>query len=136
MKRIYFSLETAQKIVPLIKRKLKKLQNLRESISLLSTVEIDFQNDSYENYQHFIKMNKEFHKLTYKFYKELYDIESVGCVVKDIDSGLVDFFHFYDGRDVFLCWKLGEDKIMHWHELEHGYESRKPIVFLEEMNKK
>ena len=136
MKKIYFTLETAQKMVPLIKRKLKKLRDLKEAVSLLSTVEIDFQEESYENYQQFIKMNKEFHKLTYKFYKELEDIELTGCIVKDIDSGLVDFFHFFEGRDVFLCWKLGEDKIRHWHELDNGYEERRPIIYLEEPNKR
>ena len=135
MKKIYFTLENAQKFIPLIKSKIKTLQDLKESISLLSTVEIDFQNDTYENYIHFIKVNKEFHKLVYTFYKELEEIESVGCVVKDIDSGLVDFFHYFEGRDVFLCWKLGEDKIGHWHEIDTGYEGRKPIVFLEEIRK-
>lgn len=58
------------------------------------------------------------------------DLEALhreGCIVKDIGSGLVDWYAQKDGRDVFLCWKLGEKSVNYWHELEGGFSGRKPL---------
>ena len=54
-------------------------------------------------------------------------IHSLGCVVKGIEEGLVDFPHLMDGREVYLCWKLGEDDIHFWHETDAGFSGRVPI---------
>ena len=50
-----------------------------------------------------------------------------GCIVKDIDRGLIDWYAKVDGRDVFLCWKLGEKEVQFWHDLEAGFAGRHPI---------
>jgi hypothetical protein len=54
-------------------------------------------------------------------------LEEIGVVVKDIDAGLVDFLAIRDGREVFLCWQLGEPDVTWWHGLEEGFRGRKPI---------
>lgn len=54
-------------------------------------------------------------------------IHSLGVVVKDLDVGLVDFLTSYQGRDVFLCWRLGEPSIQFWHGADEGFAGRKPI---------
>lgn len=54
-------------------------------------------------------------------------LEEAGIVVRDIDRGLVDFPARMDGREVYLCWELGEDSVAHWHELEAGYGGRRPL---------
>lgn len=54
-------------------------------------------------------------------------IHSFGCEVKDLDIGLLDFRTFYRGREVYLCWKLGEQGITWWHGLEEGFRGRRPI---------
>jgi hypothetical protein len=48
-------------------------------------------------------------------------------VLRDIDSGLVDFPTIREGREVYLCWQLGEDAVTHWHDLESGFGGRQPI---------
>jgi len=53
--------------------------------------------------------------------------EQAGIVIKDIDRGLIDFPAIIDGREVFLCWELGEDEVAHWHDLESGYGGREPL---------
>lgn len=58
----------------------------------------------------------------------LSELEQVGCVFKGFDQGLVDFYGQIDGRDIFWCWKVGEDKIEHWHELEAGFAGRQSVV--------
>ena len=54
-------------------------------------------------------------------------VNELGCEVKDIDEGLGDFRTGSDGRDVYLCWKLGEPDIRWWHELETGFAGRRPL---------
>ena len=49
-------------------------------------------------------------------------------VVRDIDRGLIDFPALHDGREVYLCWELGEERIGFWHELEAGYGGRRPLA--------
>jgi hypothetical protein len=55
------------------------------------------------------------------------ELEEIGCELKDYASGLVDFPASRNGRDVLLCWMLGEEKIAYWHEAETGAGKRHPI---------
>jgi hypothetical protein len=58
------------------------------------------------------------------------EIESMvgrGIVLRDPESGLLDFPGQVDGRDVFLCWRLGEDRVAWWHGPESGFAGRKPL---------
>jgi len=54
-------------------------------------------------------------------------VSSLGAVVKDTQTGLVDFYGTMDGRTVWLCWKYGEESITFFHELDTGFSGRKPI---------
>jgi hypothetical protein len=54
-------------------------------------------------------------------------VERTGLVLRDIDRGLIDFPALMDGREVYLCWELGEDEVGHWHDLEGGYGGREPL---------
>jgi hypothetical protein len=54
-------------------------------------------------------------------------IQETGCVVKDLDVGLLDFPARIDDEDVYLCWKLGEDRIRFYHRQDEGFSGRKPI---------
>ena len=54
-------------------------------------------------------------------------IHDEGCLVKDLDIGLVDFPTLLRGQEVYLCWKLGETGISFWHGVEEGFQGRKPI---------
>ena len=58
----------------------------------------------------------------------LSELESVGCTFKGFDDGIVDFLSKQDGRDILLCWKLGEQEITHWHELDSGFAGRQPLT--------
>jgi hypothetical protein len=54
-------------------------------------------------------------------------IHSTGCLVKDLDIGLLDFPARLDNQDVYLCWRLGEDRIRFYHRQDEGFAGRKPI---------
>jgi len=59
-------------------------------------------------------------------------IQDTGCVIKDIEVGLVDWPALHQGREVLLCWKYGEPEVGFWHELNTGFAGRRPISELEE----
>ena len=67
------------------------------------------------------------HHLTHEIEEELESIQARGCVVKDLDEGLVDFYALRGDRLVFLCWKSGEEVVAHWHPLDRGFASRRPL---------
>jgi hypothetical protein len=54
-------------------------------------------------------------------------IQERGCLVKDLDVGLLDFPTLFRGEEVYLCWKLGEPAIQFWHGTDEGFRGRKPI---------
>ena len=54
-------------------------------------------------------------------------VQEVGCVVKDLEMGLIDFPTLLRDEEVYLCWKLGEPKIAFWHGLDEGFRGRKAI---------
>jgi len=55
------------------------------------------------------------------------DVEAMGVQIKDARSGLVDFPSRLYGRDVLLCWRLGESKVRFWHDPDSGYSGRQPL---------
>jgi hypothetical protein len=54
-------------------------------------------------------------------------ILETGCVIKDLDVGLLDFPSVIDNEEVYLCWKLGEDRIRFYHRQDEGFAGRKPL---------
>jgi hypothetical protein len=54
-------------------------------------------------------------------------ILETGCIIKDLDVGLLDFPAVIDKQDVYLCWKLGEDRIRFYHRQDEGFAGRKPL---------
>ena len=56
------------------------------------------------------------------------ELEKIGCELKDYRIGLVDFPARIEGREVCLCWKLGEEKVGYWHEVTAGHAARRPVA--------
>ena len=56
------------------------------------------------------------------------ELQELGCLFKGFGEGLVDWYSLYGGRAVFLCWKLGEEEIEWWHQVDAGFAGRQPIL--------
>lgn len=54
-------------------------------------------------------------------------LRDAGCMIKNIDEGIVDWHATKGDREVLLCWKLGEKQIAFWHDPETGFAGRRPI---------
>lgn len=66
-------------------------------------------------------------RLSRDLMRQMKYFEKSGIDVKDISTGLVDFPSIREGRVVFLCWRMEEETISHWHELETGFAARQPL---------
>ena len=73
------------------------------------------------------KLMETFHFQTRLFEEKLEDLYQLGAHLKDLDTGLVDFYSRRGQEIVFLCWKEGEAEIRNWHGLQGGFSTRKPI---------
>jgi hypothetical protein len=56
------------------------------------------------------------------------ELTDLGIEVKDASRGLLDFYSLLDGREVYLCWLLGEDEVGHWHEIDAGFAGRQSLL--------
>ncbi len=129
-KKKYLTIAEAEALIPRLHDALQTLRELQKTLTLLEEVEVDVEAQSYDSVRTITKVNKEFHFLSYKFYEQLYELERQGIVVTELEEGVIDFFSRFEGRDIFLCWKEGEQSIIHWHELEETFENRKKILDL------
>jgi hypothetical protein len=68
--------------------------------------------------------------------EQLSRITELGAIPKDLDSGLVDFPARIDDREGYLCWKIDEPRITHWHGLTEGFGGRKALKRHEDKNEK
>lgn len=69
----------------------------------------------------------EFERGQEKMHEYELELEKLGVELKDYYTGLVDFRHLKDGREVYLCWRLGEPEVAHWHDLDAGVAGRQKI---------
>jgi len=132
-----FSLDEANALLPELSRRLDALKQLvgqivhdQDGIAVLDLIGAR-ENGSPEHGE-YVKRKRETEGLVVELDARIREIQGLGCFVKDINEGLVDFYSVRDGRLIFLCWKLGETGIGHWHELNSGFSGRQPITELYE----
>lgn len=129
MKKRYFTLEEAERLIPALTIRIRNLIRLSKAINLMGKIEINYE-DEFDFIGNEINSRKNTHKLYYQFYSLLEEVLNYGVIVKDLNFGLVDFYALHDENEIFLCWQLGEKKIKYWHEAQSGYDERKPIELL------
>jgi len=130
-----FTVDEANALLLRVKPLLEQLQGLQRTITQTSR-QVDERvrkvsaGNGYpiQSLQHEIKtLTQRQLTLIEQFQSALKQLEDLGCWLKDINTGLVDFYGLRDGELIFLCWKLGEDRIRFWHTLEAGFAGRQPL---------
>lgn len=130
-----FNLEDAEKLLPVLellltraiqaKKKIEELDKLfeqvRNRILLYGGITLP--------YDELAPRKKERDQLAESFKDAVLRIESQGCLIKDLDIGLIDFPSSIADQRVYLCWKLGENHIRYWHHRDEGFANRKPLDF-------
>lgn len=120
-----YTLEEANALLPEITTLIKKLQRHQENVrQLMGQAKLPIPPVMYNLGSRIgSDMAAEFVKIE----KIIEAIQSYGGQVKDIDDGLVDFPGIVGGREVWLCWQIGEDSITHFHDFGKGFSDRKEI---------
>ena len=130
MPRKYFSLAEANRTLPLVKRIVADILSLhpkwRDLVSRYELVAAQAKPEWGESAEQ-VGLRTEIEGVAREINDYLLELEQIGCVFKGFDQGLVDFYGKIEGRDIFWCWKQGEERIEHWHELEAGYAGRQTI---------
>lgn len=129
----YFNREEAEELIPLIEHSLIEARESKQKVEVLdgelsrATTEIMVLGGSLPPYGRLAANRSEREKMAEQLRVALNRILETGCLVKDLDEGLVDFPTLREGEEVYLCWKLGEDRIGFWHGIEEGFAGRKPL---------
>ena len=123
----YFTLAQAEKLIPEVEQVLKRLLAIQETLSAFDEVKLNFE-DEFKGVVHHIVKNKNFHKLNFDLYRGIEQMLDMGVILKALNLGLIDFYSKHENREIFLCWKLGESRIEHWHEINTGFSGRRPIA--------
>jgi hypothetical protein len=104
----------------------KKLVGLESDLSAVSS-RIAMMGGVIVPYEKLAAVRLQHDQLAETFNSALTQIIETGCVIKDLDVGLLDFPAIIDNQDVYLCWKLGEDRIRFYHRQDEGFAGRKPL---------
>lgn len=124
-KKRYFTVEEANACIPELMDEISLLRAIRAKLSMLHAeitplLEVVSLNGG-------SKHTPDLLKTTAQFQEVLDRIAARGCHLKGLDPGLVDFPHLRQGREVYLCWQVGEREIRYWHEIDDGFEGRQPL---------
>jgi hypothetical protein len=129
----YFTLQQAERLLPDVERAIREaiglkadyqqaeteLRSAMQRVMMLGGVDL--------NRGAFMELRTRREAQAERLKAVIDQIHEVGCLVKDLDIGLIDFPTLFRGEEVYLCWKLGEDGIAFWHGMEEGFRGRKAI---------
>ena len=124
----YFTIKSANEALPSV---IEKFNNLKKQKNEIMKAEQELQS-SVSNFEEYMIKKQKLNSEMTKFYQLIEDLESTGVSLKGLDQGLLDFPSKRFDEDVWLCWKDGETEIKFWHDIDSGFNGRKPITVSDE----
>jgi hypothetical protein len=129
----YFKRQEAEELLPVLGQ---FLEDARKQKRTLDSITAEISNaalrimtlgGSLPPFAELMRKKSQGEKVTEQLARTIDEIRQTGCLVKDLETGLVDFPSLRGGEKVYLCWKLGEARIRYWHGIEEGFAGRKPL---------
>lgn len=128
-----FTIEEANAMLPLVRAITRDLARLsrevidrRQRLDSLTYGRDMASGDPYDD--ELAQIEEELEKDARQLQTYVDELRQLGVEPKSGPEGLVDFPAIVDGRLVFLCWRLGEPEVLHWHDLEAGFAGRQPLT--------
>ena len=127
----YFTIKTANEILPSV---IEKFKNLKKEKNEVLKLEHKLQSSVSTTNQlvQYVSLKQELNRAIMQFYDAITELEDTGVMIKDIDQGLLDFPSKRFDEEIWLCWKEGETEIKFWHEIDSGFNGRKPVTVSDE----
>ncbi|MEX2118135.1 MAG: DUF2203 domain-containing protein [Pirellulales bacterium] len=128
-----FTVEQANAVLPLVRAIATDLAELsrdvierRERLAMLLAGRQRGSRDLYG--EELAQIEEELEKDSQRLQEYVEELRELGVEPKNGPEGLIDFPALIEGRLVYLCWKLGEPEVQHWHELDAGFPGRRPLT--------
>jgi hypothetical protein len=135
MEMKFFTLESANSMIPYLEETVLRLRELKNKI-LQKQIQIDTVlivggvTDPTQYAASGTSVQKdveELNALVEEYKAVIQEVLDRGCQIKDPDTGLFDFYHILNDEIVNLCWKSGETEIKFYHSIDSGFASREPL---------
>ncbi len=127
----YFTREEAEALLPQVSVVLRDIQQehvaVKEHELELEALELRSRGNGHHLHERIAKLQRELARGLQALRTLAAELEGFGCELKDPETGLIDFLGLRDGREIYLCWHLGEERINYWHELHTGFTGRQPF---------
>jgi hypothetical protein len=129
-----FSVEEANQLLPYLDEALERLSTLgrqvtgmKRELDVLRAIAGSGASESNPDLQSLGDKEAAYDAAVERFRSSLADVSRHGCIIRDLDLGLVDFYTMNKDQIVCLCWRRGEPKVEHWHPLDEGFSGRRPL---------
>jgi hypothetical protein len=128
----FFTLEQAEALLPQLREELEAMQACKRAIDAVrgdlgDALEKSAGNGHVREEDRLEGERRKAEGLVEELNERLARLNAWGVELKGIDEGLLDFPARREGRVVYLCWRLGEDRIDWWHEIDTGFAGRRPL---------
>lgn len=127
----YFTREEAEALLPQVSVILRAIQQEHTALKAheieAAHLELRARGNGHHLHEQIARNQQHTNKSIEALRSRLAELERLGCELKDPETGLIDFLGLRDGREIYLCWRLGEERINYWHELDTGFAGRQPF---------
>ena len=127
----HFTVDEANALIPMLTPVLEDLREVNErrlrAVREVQEFEMRASQDGHGENSNVFSPDFDLAKIYEEFAQRVRYLEGLGIQLKDIEHGVVDFPTRMHDRDVLLCWRLGEERVAFWHDVEGGYAGRQPL---------
>lgn len=127
----HYTRAEAEALLPRLEGMLRELQLLRDELAeqeeQYTALRTRVLNNGHNTHGSPQRIKMAIATMTAQITQRIHAIDELGVILKDLEVGLVDFPAHHNGREVYLCWRLGEDHIRWWHEMDSGFAGRQPL---------
>jgi hypothetical protein len=129
IKKKYYTVAEANATLPLVRSIVRDITELAASLEeRRERLERMEKSDTLRAHQEeFVRLVEEFEREQERMKDYEQELRNLHVELKDYFVGLIDFRCLRDGREIYLCWKLGEPAVGHWHELDAGFSGRQKL---------
>ena len=127
----YFTRAEADALLPQLEPIMRELTEFREALRevevRVEALQLRMRGNGYAHRGELSQLRQDATQLVESINQRVQRVNEWGVLVKDLETGLVDFPSLRDGREVYLCWRLGESRVAWWHSIEGGFAGRQPL---------